>query len=161
VAAIEIFLKLTDIEGESVNARHPKEIDVVSFSWGISQASAATANTTSGKALFQDLRITKRLDKASARLSLACAQATHIKEGVLTVVKSGTTPVEFYQYQLGDLVVTSVEIGSGGGDAGLPQSVTFSYGRIIETYQPVDNAGAPTLPKVQFKWNVTENKTFV
>ena len=36
--AVDIFLKLTDIKGESMDSKHPDEIQVLAWSWGMSQA---------------------------------------------------------------------------------------------------------------------------
>lgn len=48
----EIFAKIGDIKGESVDARHRDEIDVVSFSWGVAHtAPGGGAGGGAGKAL--------------------------------------------------------------------------------------------------------------
>jgi hypothetical protein len=59
--AVDFFLKLADIPGESVDSKHPNEITVMSFSWGASQTTSVsgTGGSGAGKASLADLSIMK------------------------------------------------------------------------------------------------------
>ena len=63
----EIFAKLGDIKGESPDAKHKDEIEVLSFSWGVANAGSAGpgGGGGTGKPAFQDLSIVHNIDKAS------------------------------------------------------------------------------------------------
>ena len=65
--AADIFAKLGDIKGESLDAKHKDEIEVLSFSWGLtnSASSSSSSGGGGGKATFQDLTIVHNIDKAS------------------------------------------------------------------------------------------------
>ena len=41
--AVDYFLKVDGIPGESADAKHKDEIDVLAFSWGVSQTEAASS----------------------------------------------------------------------------------------------------------------------
>ena len=70
------------IKGESQDAQHKDEIEVVSWSWGMqAKASASAAARATGKATINELRIVKRVDSASTALMLAPAQQRADPEG--------------------------------------------------------------------------------
>jgi type VI secretion system secreted protein Hcp len=74
--ASDIFAKIGDIKGESLDAKHKDEIEVLSFSWGVTTtgATATGGGGGAGKATFQDLSIVHKIDKASPLLMRACAR---------------------------------------------------------------------------------------
>ena len=65
--AVDVFLKLGDIKGESKDSKHAGEIDVLSWSWGVSQTGtmAYGGGGGAGKANFSDLSFMHAVDKAS------------------------------------------------------------------------------------------------
>ena len=82
--ATDIFAKLGDIKGESADAKHKDEIEVLSFSWGVanSGSSGSGSGSGAGKATFQDLLIAHVASRHSAitwlkttRSSSGCATA--------------------------------------------------------------------------------------
>jgi len=93
----DVFLKLTpEITGESLDAKHQDHIDIESFQWGLSQTVAPIGGGGgAGKASFQDFSFTADISKASPQLFLACASGAHIKEGVITIRKSGKDQLEY------------------------------------------------------------------
>src|SRR5687767_10856800 len=101
--AANIFLKLEGIEGESADSKHRNEIEIESFSWGMTSPGSAAANSP-GKAVFQDLTVTKFVDKASVRMALLAGQGKHVKEAILVVRKPGENPIEYLRYKLGDVL---------------------------------------------------------
>ena len=66
-AASDYFLKIDGIDGESTDDRHKGEIDIQSFSWGVSNSGSMSSGSGggAGKASFQDIHFTRQLDKAS------------------------------------------------------------------------------------------------
>src|SRR5688572_31703919 len=89
--AVDVFLKLGDIKGESKDSKHPGEIDVLSWSWGVAQTGTMSVGGGggAGKASFSDLSFMHGVDKASPVLMKACATGEHIKEATLTARKAG------------------------------------------------------------------------
>ena len=99
--AVDTFLKLGDIKGESKDSKHGGEIDVLSWSWGVSQTGTMSygGGGGAGKANFQDLNFMHNVDKASPILMLKCATGEHIKEATLVSRKAGKTQQEYLDRQ--------------------------------------------------------------
>jgi type VI secretion system secreted protein Hcp len=146
--AVDTFLKLGDIEGESTDDAHKDEIDVLAFSWGLSQPTAALGSghgAGAGKAVFEDLVVVKRVDKASPKLFEACATGTHVPAAVLTCRKAGNAKQEFFKIRLSDVLVTSYEANSSDEDSPLDQ-IALSFAKVELEYVPVDATGKALAP---------------
>jgi type VI secretion system secreted protein Hcp len=142
--AVDYFLKLDGIDGESADDKHKGELQIMSYSWGASQTSsvAGTGGSGAGKANMQDLTIMKPLDKASAPLFKALAKGTHIKTGVLTAVKSGGDGKPFLKIDFKELFVTSHQLSASSE---VPtESVSFSYNEIKFEYSTQNEQGIMT-----------------
>src|SRR6478609_2866958 len=102
--AFDAFLKLDGIDGESTDDKHKNEIEVLSYSWGLTQSSSGDSGGGggAGKATFQDLHFVSHLSKASPMLFLKCATGQHIKEGLITVRKAGGGQLEYLKITLTD-----------------------------------------------------------
>jgi type VI secretion system secreted protein Hcp len=144
--AFDAFLKLDGIPGESTDAKHKDEIEILSFSWGVSNSGATHSGGGggAGKATFQDFNFMSMLQKSSPKIWLACATGEHIKSAVLTLRKAGgdSAGAEFYKVTLTDVLVSSFqESGSEGGD--LPfDSFSLNYAKIRTDYTLVNQKGA-------------------
>ena len=132
--AVDMFLKLDGIDGESVDQRYEKWIECLSFSWGISDGSKATnppgKAPTARRAQVTDLSITKFLDAASPKLFESCCEGAHLSDATLIMRKAGEKPLEFYKIKLQDVLISSVQNGGAGGGIAT-ELVTFSFGSSI------------------------------
>lgn len=139
--AVDFFLKLDAINGESADDKHKNEISVMSFSWGASQTTSVSGSGGSGagKANLADLSIMKNYDAASAPLYKSLLLGTHIKTGVLTANKTGDGAQAFLKITLTELFVTSIQI-SGSSEVPM-ESVSFSYNTIKTEYFQQDETG--------------------
>jgi len=146
--AVDMFLKLDGIKGESTDHKHAGEIELLSFSWGVSNPSAScrAGGGGEGKATFQDLSFMKRADSSTADLMLHCANGKHIQEGTITVRKAGEKPVEYLKIKLEDILVSSSQ--SGGSEGSTPvESVSLNFARFqitttVETTQIISVCSA-------------------
>src|SRR5205807_72834 len=95
--SVDMFLKLDDLKGESEDYKHKNEIDVLSWSWGMSQSGTTHMGTGggAGKVSVDDLSFTKYVDRGSPTLIISCCSGKHFKQGVLTVRKAGEMPLEY------------------------------------------------------------------
>ena len=77
--ALDIFLKLGDVKGESADKTHRKGIDVINWSWAMTNAGSAQVGNGagSGKGETKDTEITKYVDTSSPKLMLACCNGIH------------------------------------------------------------------------------------
>lgn len=158
--AVDMFLKLGDIKGESQDDKHKDEIEVLSWSWGVSQAGSMHTGGGGGvgRADFHDLTFTHHMDKASPVLFQSCSGGEHIKEAVLTLRKAGKTPQEFLLVKMTDVVVTSVHPAhEGGRDSGVTETATLQFSKVALEYKP-QKADGSLDAGVHFKHDIKANK---
>ena len=142
---IDMFLKLEGVKGESQDSTHKHEIEIDSFSWGVTNIGTASSGSGlgAGKAVFQDFTVTKSADSASPVLFEKCAVGEHIKSAILTIRKSGGKKLEYYKIKFTDLLVSSFS-NAGSGENSVPvESVTLNYTEIKLHYteQQQDGSG--------------------
>jgi len=153
MALVDYFLKISNgIDGESKDSKHTNEIEVDSFSWGVSQSGTAGKTGTgqgAGKASFQDMHFTTRLNKASPKLKLACATGQHIDEATLVARKAGGQQEEYLKIKLTGVLVSSYQQGgSAGGDVVPTDQFSLNYAKIEYTYQQQTDKGSVGSPVV-------------
>ncbi len=139
MAAVDYFLKLDGIKGESTDDKHKAEIDVESWSWGETNSGshAGGGGGGAGKVVMQDFHFTMRMNKATPELFLACATGKHIKEALLTCRKAGTEQQEFLKIKFSDLLVSSYQTGgSSGGDVIPTDQISLNFSKIEYEYKP-------------------------
>ena len=160
--AVDAFLKLDGIDGESQDDGHKGEIDVLSWSWG----GAATGSFdiggggSSGKASFQDISVTKYYDKASPNLMKKLADGTHISEATLFARKAGgSSAMELLKIKLKDVIITSVSLGGSGGDDRYVENVSLAFAEFEVAYQAQKNDGSKDGGEVKAGWNIQQNKS--
>jgi type VI secretion system secreted protein Hcp len=142
MAAVDYFLKIDGIQGESMDDKHKDEIDILSFSWGATQSGtfAAGGGGGAGKVSMQDFQFTMVYNKASPALMLACAQGDHIKNAILTCRKAGKEQQEFLKITMSDCLVSSFQIGEAGGVVPTDQ-VSLNFAKIEHEYKEQDATG--------------------
>src|SRR3954465_11656960 len=108
--AMDMFIKIAGLKGESVDKTHAGEIDVLAWSWGMSNSGSAHVGggAGAGKANVQDVSFTKYIDASSAALMLACCTGEHFDDAELIVRKAGTTPVEYVKITMTEVLITAV-----------------------------------------------------
>ena len=157
--AVDMFLKLDPIKGESADQKHKNEIDVLSWSWGLNQTGSQhhSAGGGAGKVSVHDLHFTHWADKSTAYLIKACAKGEHIAKGILTVRKAGgQSAVEYIKITMEDLIVTSISTGGSGGEDRLTENVSLNFRKFKYEYTAqTDKGGAGET--AQFGWDVAGN----
>lgn len=157
--AVDMFLKIEGIKGESQDKSHQNEIDIQSYSWGVSQSGtlAFGGGGGAGKAQFQDLHFTSKVSKASPLLFLGCATGEHIKDATLSVRKAGAQQQDFLIIKLNDVLVSSYQTsGSSGGDIPTEQ-ISLNYSKIEYFYKPQNEDGSLG-GEIRAGWDLKLNK---
>jgi type VI secretion system secreted protein Hcp len=157
--AVDVFLKIQDIPGESKDAAHKDEIDVMSYSWGVSQTGTMGygGGGGAGKANFQDFSFTMRMNKATPKLMDACATGKHIKLGTLSCRKAGGKQLEYMIFKFHDLLISSYM--SAGSSEEPHESCSFNFSKFEMEYKEQDEKGGLKGP-VGFKYDLKANKVY-
>jgi type VI secretion system secreted protein Hcp len=156
--AIDMFIKIGSIEGESQDKTHKGEIDVQAWSWGMSNSGSAHVGggAGSGKVNVQDLNFTKYIDKSSTTLQLACCKGTHYDTATLVVRKAGDKPLEYLKITMKEVIITSVSTGGSGGEDRLTENVTLNFASVKVEYQEQQKDGSGKKAP-EMSWSVAEN----
>lgn len=159
----DVYLKLTDHDGESTDSAHKGEIEILSYSAGVSMpvsTRSTSGSATVEKASLSDLSLTKLTDASSAALFKSSCQGSHIKEAILSVNRADGKggKVEYLKYTLGDVVISSYQVsGSDGG--GVPvESFALNFANIKIEYKPTDPATGEAKGSKSGGWDVAANK---
>ncbi len=156
--AVDMFLKLDTIDGESTDSVHSGEIDLLSWSFAAHQT--GTSNTGggsgAGRVSIQDLSITKKVDKSSPTLFGLCCSGAHVPKGVLTVRKAGGEAVEYMVVKMEHVLITGVQTTGSDGQDQIVEQVSLNFKRvgIVYTPQKDDGTGGPT---VSGGWDIGGN----
>src|SRR5262249_38821395 len=146
MAAVDFFLKIDGIEGESHDAQHKGEIEVEAWSWGEAVSiHSPGGGSGAGKVAVRDIFFVKKVSKATPKLLDAIFSGEHLPKAVLTGRKAGGKQEEFLKWTFTDVLVVSLQ------DRLLPtgvsrQEFSLSFAKIEHEYreQKADGSlGAP------------------
>jgi type VI secretion system secreted protein Hcp len=156
--ASQMFLKLDQVSGESSDQKHRDEIDVLSWSWGLTQSGSTHSGGGGGvgKVSVHDLAFTKLLDIASPRLVLMCCKGNHVPKAVLTVRSSGPTPLDYFTLTLDEVLVSSVSMAAMDDHGRPAENVTLNFARFHFAYARQGKDGKLGVP-VKAEWDIPRN----
>jgi type VI secretion system secreted protein Hcp len=160
--AMDMFIKIKGVTGESKDAKHKNEIDVLAWSWGMSNSGSAHVGggAGAGKVNVQDLSFTKYIDFSSTALALSCCSGKHFDDAVLVVRKAGDKPLEYLKITMEEVLVTAVSTGGSGGEDRLTENVTLNFAKVKVEYQKQGKDGAADGGPATLGWNIQENVKF-
>ncbi|MBP0484995.1 Hcp family type VI secretion system effector [Sagittula salina] len=160
--AIDCFLKLGNgIKGECQDTEHKDWIDILSWSWAMTQSGTTHmgGGGGGGKVDVADIAFTKYVDASSHDLIKRCCSGEHIDEGHLVVRKAGgSKPISYMQIKFKDIMITSYN--TGGMKDGLDrvqESGTLNFRKFEVTYTKQNQKGAPD-GEFSAGWEIAENK---
>ncbi len=163
--AFDAFLKIEGTAGESTEAKHKEWIEVLSFSFGVSQPSSAIsaprAGTVAEKATFSNFTIAKRLDKSSPVLMLMCASGQRIPSVTIEFQRPEGARLHISRIKMEDVLVSSVKPGGSarGADVFPMEEVSLNFSKIEWTYTPQKEDGTQDL-SVRGGWDLAGNIKF-
>jgi type VI secretion system secreted protein Hcp len=158
--AVDMFLKIAGIPGESQDSKHKEEIQIHSFSWALSQSGSASTGggAGAGKSDFQDFSFAMPVSKASPKLFLACASGQHLSDATLTVRKAGGDQVEFLVYKLTDCIVSTYQEGGDSGGDIPTDAFSLNFAKLEVSYRQQDPKGGIG-DETKAGWDVKGNRT--
>jgi type VI secretion system secreted protein Hcp len=138
MAAVDYFLKIEGIEGESQDHKHKGEIELESWSWGETNQGTSShgSGAGAGKVSMQDFHFVMKINKASPKLMLACATGEHIKSCTMVARKAGTQQQEYVTYKFTDVLISSYQTGGSAGSSVVPMDqISFNFAKIELEYK--------------------------
>jgi type VI secretion system secreted protein Hcp len=158
--AVEIYLTIDGITGESTKAGAETWIEIFSFSNGASNPSSVAFGTGSGagKVDISSINLQKQLDASSPFLFANCCAGTHVDKGAMIVREAtgGTTTQVYFQYDLTEVFIDSISWGGAAGGGKPSENISVSAKSLMVTYWPQNSDGTlgTQIPK---GWNQTTN----
>jgi type VI secretion system secreted protein Hcp len=156
--AVDMFLKMDDLKGESIDSKHKDAIDILSWSWGMSQSGTTHSGGGggAGKVSVSDISITKHVDRATPLLMLSCCNGKHYKQAVLTVRKAGEKPLEYIKLTLKEIIVSNYTTGGSGGEDRITENVSLNFAEYKLEYSPQKSDGSGDAA-VEASFNIAKN----
>jgi type VI secretion system secreted protein Hcp len=156
--AVDMFMKIDALKGESKDKVHKDKIDVLAWSWGGSNSGTAHqgGGAGAGKVNVQDLSFTKWVDSATPELLLAVCNGKHFGEALLTVRKAGENPVEYIKITMTDVLITSLSTGGSGGEDRLTENCSLNFAKVKVEYTPQDATGKGGAA-IPMTWDIAQN----
>ena len=156
--AVDFFLKLEGVKGESKDKKHPDEIDILAWSWGLTQTGSIHlgGGAGTGKATTQDISMTKYIDLSSPVLARFCASGKHVKSAELAVRKAGDKPLEYIKIKMTDVLVSSYQTGGSSSDERIIETFSLNFAKIEYQYFTQAASGAADKDE-KMEFNAQEN----
>jgi len=143
----DAYLTVDGVTGESLRAGHEEEIEIISFNFGASNPSSVGVGKGGGVGTvnISSFNFMKKTDAASADLFKHCCSGRHFPTARLTLYKAGGDggAVDYLIYEFEEVYVDDIQWSGSEGSDGIPmESVSFSFGKIVVTYNQQDEGGA-------------------
>jgi type VI secretion system secreted protein Hcp len=162
--ALDAYIQIEGIEGESTDANHIGWIQLMSYSHSIQNETTGQSgggHHTGGRVMHGDLTLVKSMDASSPILMLACCQGKSHPTATLELCRSGASGIDaipFQKVELTDVTITSVTPQANDGGGFPTETFTLTYRTITWTYTKTDTTGNPT-GEVTGGWDLAANKT--
>ena len=161
--AMDMFLNMgANIKGETQDSAQKAagDIDILAWSWGMSNAGSfhGGGGGGAGKANFQDISLTKYIDKASTAIMIALAKGSHIPECKILIRKAGEGQQKYMEITMEKVLVTSVSTGGSGGEDRLTENITLNFAQVKVEYFTQNEKGVTASAGI-FTWDISGNVT--
>jgi type VI secretion system secreted protein Hcp len=132
-ASARLFLELDGIQGESTVVGFENQIELGSFQFGVAKQKDKPAS-------FSNITVTKELDRATPTLMLRTANGAAIPSAKVRFTRTSENgQIVYLRYCFTGVRITSFSQSSGGDSP--DESVSFSYGTIVQSYTQQDAGG--------------------
>src|SRR3981081_4227872 len=126
----DMFLALTDVQGESLDASHRGEIEIHDWKWKVFHVAPFRLSEADGtkQGSADHITIDKWFDRASVTLMNLCTHGKQIAKGKITCRKNdGDRKVEYLKIELTDVKIEHVQWFGKGEAHGIPEQVELSF----------------------------------
>jgi type VI secretion system secreted protein Hcp len=161
--AMDVYLNIEGIKGESMDSKHPDWIECSSVHWGVTQPRSATASTGGGhtaeRCEMLDVTFTKHADLSSPVLLQTCAMGKTLPKAKFEFFRADGSGerVKYFEIELENVLIGHVEPDLHPGDI-LSEHVGLKFSKATWRYtlQKISGgAGGSTVGS----WNLATNRT--
>ncbi len=160
MAAVDLYLKLEGVTGESKDKDHKDEMELQSWSWGVANQGyyGQGSGGAKGKGSVQDVTIIKHVDKSSVELFKRCLTGKHIPTGKFTAYKAAGdgSRVPYLQIEFKKIFISGVNASGSGGEIVPTESISLNFEEFKYIYKTQNDDGAPGA-EVPFAYNLAEH----
>ncbi len=158
VAAVDMFLKIEGIDGESQDAEHKDWIIIESYSHGLTnEVLVGGGGGGAGAPAHGPITVTKQIDKSSLRLFDVLNKGEMLRTATFEFLEpGGEQSFLFLKVDLEEAYVTSYGVSASAGGSRPFEAVSFVYTRITLTYWPRNPDGSQG-PPIVVGWDVSKN----
>jgi type VI secretion system secreted protein Hcp len=138
--AIDVYLQIEGIKGESQDDKHKDWIEVTGIHWGIHQPRSASASTAGGhtaeRVEMSDISFSKLADLSSPILAQTCAAGKTIPKAKFEFFRAdgNGTRVKYFEMVLTNVLVGMVKPHLGGSESYLTETVSLKFSKINFSY---------------------------
>ena len=156
--AVDIFLQIPKVNGESADNTFKNAMEIISWSWGLTQSGTTHtgAGSGAGKVNVQDLSFTKYVDTASPVLMQSCMNGSPFPTATLTMRKAGSNPLVYLVITMSNVIVSSHSHATSSSDDRQTETITLNFGKVSYVYTPqkADGTGGAGITTT---WNIPGN----
>jgi type VI secretion system secreted protein Hcp len=160
--AIDVYLQIDGIKGESTDDKHKDWIECKSVSWSVTQPKSATASTGGGhtaeRVEMSDIVITKLADLATPILLQTCAAGKTIPKAKLEFMRADGNGerVKYFEIQLENVLVGDVQPAVSEGDF-MQENVGLKFSKVKYMYTQ-QKVGGGAGGNTSGGWDLATNK---
>lgn len=160
--AIDVYLQIEGIKGESQDDKHKDWIEITSAHWGVVQPKSATASTAGGhttaRAELSDIVVTKLADLSSPILFQICASGKTIPKAKLEFMRAdgNGNPIKYFEVELENILIGSVTPTIDPGET-LHESVSLKFSKMKCKYTQ-QKIGGGSGGNTAGGWDLAANK---
>ena len=160
MSQVDAFIQIGKLKGESKDSKHKDWIDVLAWSWAMTNAGSGTkgGGHGTGKGTVQDFHFTKVVDTSSTDIAKQLLLGQHHDKATFEVRKvTGKEPLVYFKVEFEKVFVTSMSFGGSGEGGAFTESLAFSFKKYKATYrvQKDDGSGGDSST---YGYDVSENK---
>ena len=161
--AIDVYLQIDGIKGESADSVHKDWIECKSVQWEVLQPKSATASSAGGhtaeRTEHKDIVISKLADLSTPLLLQTCSSGKTIPKAKFEFLRADGQGerIKYFEIELENVLISSVAPVVQPGDI-LSESVSIKYSKVKWKYTQ-QKVGGGSGGNTSGGWDLSANKT--
>jgi type VI secretion system secreted protein Hcp len=138
--AIDTYLQIDGIKGESRDDSHKDWIEVTKIHWGIHQPKSATSSTGGGhtaeRAYLTELSLSKLTDLSTPLLLQTCSSGKTLPRAKLEFFRADGdgARVKYFSIEIENVLIGLVKPNLGGADSFMSENINLKFSKVKWAY---------------------------